>query len=311
MFCKNCGSKLDNDAIFCTNCGKKLSDVFTAKYCVACGVKLDDDAVFCSNCGYKVHEEKVNNDITDEKTFSNESCIDEETQEKFENADENAADVDRGSNTNETINDTVSVDKQDIKDTFEEVKTIPVVPESEKVLETSSEESKKKHDKLVNKLLWLTLIIFFTVFVLYPYVAVNTKSPWVSNETFSFDVYKPYTFNHYNAEEDDDYEFDCYKLSSKVISEIKENPPRYIIYNQKKYEMDDYAVDYFDLDLETQDGFLNEYYGITNNIIRNYNAIIFWNDYDGKYHHFDSVMILDGAESFILYKYIDYSNFNY
>lgn len=286
MFCKNCGSKLDNDAIFCTNCGKKLSDVFTAKYCVACGVKLDDDAVFCSNCGYKVHEEKVNNDITDE-----------------------------------TINDTVSVDKQDIKDTFEEVITIPVVPESEKVLETSSEESKKKHDKSVNKLLWLTLIIFFTVFVLYPYVAVNTKSPWgsavntkspwVSNETFSFDVYKPYTFNHYNAEEDDDYEFDCYKLSSKVISEIKENPPRYIIYNQKKYEMDDYAVDYFDLDLETQDGFLNEYYGITNNIIRNYNAIIFWNNYDGKYHHFDSVMILDGAESFILYKYIDYSNFNY
>ena len=276
MFCKNCGSKLDNDAIFCTNCGKKLSDVFTAKYCVACGVKLDDDAVFCSNCGYKVHEEKVNNDITDE-----------------------------------TINDTVSVDKQDIKETFEEVKTIPVVPESEKVLETSSEESKKKHDKLVNKLLWLTLIIFFTVFVLYPYVAANTKSPWVSNETFSFDVYKPYTFNHYNAEEDDDYEFDCYKLSSKVISEIKENPPRYIIYNQKKYEMDDYAVDYFDLDLETQDGFLNEYFGITNNIIRNYNAIIFWNDYDGKYHHFDSVMILDGAESFILYKYIDYSNFNY
>ena len=78
MFCKNCGSKLDDDAIFCTNCGKKLSDVFTAKYCVACGVKLDDDAVFCSNCGYKVHEEKVNNDITDEKPFSNESSIDEE-----------------------------------------------------------------------------------------------------------------------------------------------------------------------------------------------------------------------------------------
>ena len=70
MFCKNCGSKLDEDAIFCTNCGKKLSDVFTAKYCVACGVKLDDDAVFCSNCGYKVHEEKVNNDITDENMLS-------------------------------------------------------------------------------------------------------------------------------------------------------------------------------------------------------------------------------------------------
>ena len=105
MFCKNCGSKLDEDAIFCTNCGKKLSDVFTAKYCVACGAELDDDADFCSNCGYKVHEEKVDNDITDEKTFSNESSIDEETQEKFENADNNSADVDRTPKINENFSD--------------------------------------------------------------------------------------------------------------------------------------------------------------------------------------------------------------
>ena len=283
MFCKNCGSKLDDDAIFCTNCGKKLSDVFTAKYCVACGVKLDDDTVFCSNCGYKVHEEKVNNDITDEKTFSNESSIDEETQEKFENDNENEIVIDRTPKINGNFSGEISADN-------------------------------KENDKLANKVSITILAIVFLGIIIASIVQNHQQTsltPWVSNETFSFDVYKPYTFNHYNAEEDDDYEFDCYKLSSKVISEIKENPPRYIIYNQKKYEMDDYAVDYFDLDLETQDGFLNEYFGITNNIIRNYNAIIFWNDYDGKYHHFDSVMILDGAESFILYKYIDYSNFNY
>lgn len=113
MFCKICGSKLDEDAIFCTNCGKKLSDVFTAKYCVACGVKLDDDAVFCSNCGYKVHEEKVNNDITDEKTFSNESSIDEVTQVKFENADENAADVDRTPKINENFSGEISADNEE------------------------------------------------------------------------------------------------------------------------------------------------------------------------------------------------------
>ena len=142
MFCKNCGSILDEYAIFCTNCGKKLSDVFTAKYCVTCGVKLDDDAVFCSNCGYKVHEEKVNNDITDEKPFSNESSSDEETQVKFENTDENAADVDRVSNTDETINDIVSVDKQDIKEPKEEIKNIAMANVTE-----SSENSKKKNDK--------------------------------------------------------------------------------------------------------------------------------------------------------------------
>lgn len=305
MFCKNCGSKLDNDAIFCTNCGKKLSDVFTAKYCVACGVKLDDDAVFCSNCGYKVHEEKVNNDITDEKPFSNEKSIDEEIQEKFENADENAANVDRVLNTDETINDIVSVDKQDIKETKEEIKNIAIANVTE-----SSENSKKKNDKLVDKLFRIALIIII-VFGPCAYIAINTKSPWVSNDTFSFDIYNSYTFNHYNAYEDDDYEFDCYKLSSKVISEISKNPPQYFIYNQKKYEVDNVNLDYFEVDLAHEDEDLVEDLGITNKILKKYNVIIFWNDYDGKYHHFDSVMILDGTESFILYKYIDFSNFNY
>ena len=113
MFCKNCGSKLDEDAIFCTNCGKKLSDVFTAKYCVACGVKLDDDAVFCSNCGYKVHDEIVNNDITDEKPFINESSIDEETQVKFENADENEIVIDETPKINGDFSGEISADNEE------------------------------------------------------------------------------------------------------------------------------------------------------------------------------------------------------
>ena len=135
-------------------------------------------------------------------------------------------------------------------------------------------------------------------------------TPWVSNDTFSFDIYNSYTFNHYNAYEDDDYEFDCYKLSSKVISEISKNhPPQYFIYNQKKYEVDNVNLDYFEVDFVHED--LVEDFGITNEIQKKYNAIIFWNDYDEKYQHFDSVMILNGTESFILYKYIDFSNYEY
>lgn len=135
MFCKNCGSKLDNDAIFCTNCGKKLSDVFTAKYCVACGLKLDDDAVFCSNCGYKVHEEKVNNDITDEKPFSNESSMDEDTQEKFENADQNEIVIDGTPKTNEIFSGEISADN-------------------------------KENDNLANKVAITILAIFFLVIII-------------------------------------------------------------------------------------------------------------------------------------------------
>lgn len=283
MFCKNCGSKLDDDAIFCTNCGKKLSDIFTAKYCVACGVKLDDDAVFCSNCGYKVHEEKVNNDITDEKPFSNESSIDEETQEKFEDADENEIVIDRTPKINGNFSGEISADN-------------------------------KENDKLVHKVAITILAIVFLGIIIASIVQNHKQTsltPWVSNATFSFDIYNSYTFNHYNAYEDDDYEFDCYKLSSKVISEISKNPPQYFIYNQKKYEVDNVNLDYFEVDLAHEDEDLVEDLGITNKILKEYNAIIFWNDYDGKYHHFDSVMILDGTEGFILYKYIDFSNFNY
>lgn len=195
MFCKNCGSKLDEDAIFCTNCGKKLSDVFTAKYCVACGAELDDDADFCSNCGYKVHEEKVDNDITDEKTFSNESSIDEETQEKFENADNNSADVDRTPKINENFSGETSADN-------------------------------KENDKLANKVAIIILEIFFLVIIIVWIIQNHQQTsltPWVSNDTFSFDIYNSYTFNHYNAYEDDDYEFDCYKLPSKKSTELDYN----------------------------------------------------------------------------------------
>ena len=48
-------------------------------------------------------------------------------------------------------------------------------------------------------------------------------TPWVSNDTFSFDIYNHYTFNHYNAYEDDDYEFDCYKLPAKKSTGLDYN----------------------------------------------------------------------------------------
>lgn len=57
MFCVNCGSKLDDDAVFCTNCGKKITDIISKeeiKYCTNCGNKLDKDSVFCTNCGKKI-----------------------------------------------------------------------------------------------------------------------------------------------------------------------------------------------------------------------------------------------------------------
>lgn len=82
-------------------------------FCKNCGSKLDDDAVFCPNCGYKVHEEKVNNYITDEKTFSNESSIVEETQEKLKNADENKIVIDGTPKINGNFSGEISADNEE------------------------------------------------------------------------------------------------------------------------------------------------------------------------------------------------------
>ena len=112
-------------------------------------------------------------------------------------------------------------------------------------------ENKTKNDKLANIVAITILSIVVLGFIITSIVLnkpQNTKSPWISNDTFTFDFYSPYTFNHYNDYEKDDYEFDCYKLSSKEISELNKNPPHYFIYNQKKYEVDNESPDYFELE---------------------------------------------------------------
>ena len=58
MFCKNCGNKLDDDALFCMNCGVKIADDTSSKYCAHCGNALDADALFCMNCGNRIKEEQ-------------------------------------------------------------------------------------------------------------------------------------------------------------------------------------------------------------------------------------------------------------
>ena len=59
MFCKNCGHKLDDDAIFCMNCGVKVAEDSSSNYCANCGNELEADAVFCVNCGNRVNEEQA------------------------------------------------------------------------------------------------------------------------------------------------------------------------------------------------------------------------------------------------------------
>ena len=54
MYCKECGAKLDDDAVFCMNCGVKILDTQNKKTCPNCGAAIVDDAFFCMKCGTKL-----------------------------------------------------------------------------------------------------------------------------------------------------------------------------------------------------------------------------------------------------------------
>lgn len=54
MYCKECGAKLDDDAVFCMNCGVKILDTQNKKICPNCGDAIVDDAFYCMKCGTKL-----------------------------------------------------------------------------------------------------------------------------------------------------------------------------------------------------------------------------------------------------------------
>lgn len=49
--CKNCGYKLEDDAVFCSNCGVRVDGKIT---CKNCGKSVSQDAIYCTYCGARV-----------------------------------------------------------------------------------------------------------------------------------------------------------------------------------------------------------------------------------------------------------------
>ena len=56
MFCKNCGSTMDDNAIICVNCGAEKS--MGKQFCYHCGAKVEEGQFACKNCGYAIQKEK-------------------------------------------------------------------------------------------------------------------------------------------------------------------------------------------------------------------------------------------------------------
>lgn len=49
MYCRNCGSMVDDRAVVCVKCGVRAGD--GVNYCQNCGNTTEPDAVVCTNCG--------------------------------------------------------------------------------------------------------------------------------------------------------------------------------------------------------------------------------------------------------------------
>ena len=52
MFCRNCGTQMNDNQAICLNCGVKTGEGNT--YCPNCGNQVAPDAEVCMNCGVSV-----------------------------------------------------------------------------------------------------------------------------------------------------------------------------------------------------------------------------------------------------------------
>ncbi len=58
MFCKNCGTAMNDNQDFCTNCGAKKGN--GDKFCANCGQPIAPNADICLNCGMSVKKNYLN-----------------------------------------------------------------------------------------------------------------------------------------------------------------------------------------------------------------------------------------------------------
>ena len=79
MYCKNCGNKLDDDAIFCSKCGVRKETEGNAFYCEKCGTKISEGDVFCTGCGNLVSEDAIKKDKEEKQKLEKERKEKEES----------------------------------------------------------------------------------------------------------------------------------------------------------------------------------------------------------------------------------------
>ena len=262
--------------MFCNNCGNEIDG--DAIFCTTCGCKLNEisHVKFCPSCGNKLEDDALFCSNCGFKISSSEIKV-EHHEESY-------------SPTDELMNDHKPEEKS------------VLVENPNKITHNTSIRKKD-----------IIILVSVCALVLIGYVIFNSNnshnskkiSPWLSNNTYNFDVFKPYTCNSTSNKD----EFDCYNLSDKQIKELWNNPPKYAVYNSKSYELDNINLDFFEI--QPGEDIWTEEFGSIGFTLKQYNVIIHWDDFDGTYHHFAEIFVLDGNKGFALYKYIDFSKYEF
>ena len=52
MYCRNCGSEMDEGAAICVNCGFQKGK--GGNYCSHCGQPMEPNQMYCMSCGFKM-----------------------------------------------------------------------------------------------------------------------------------------------------------------------------------------------------------------------------------------------------------------
>lgn len=236
-------------------------------YCSNCGTKLDDDALFCTKCGTKV---EIVAEVVPEPV------VEQKPEPEISQAAESE-----------------------------------VVKSNATASEAKSNSAENRPSFLQNSNMPIIIGGIIILIIMIAAIIQNHKpAGWIDKDTYNFNIHTPYTFNHYDYDLMDDYEFDCYKLSDSEIERLWNNPPKYAVYGNSTYTLDNENLDFFEIDTN---GLLwsEEFGSKAGNILKNYNVIILWDEFDGKYHHFDEIFVIKGTQGYGLYKYIDFSKYQW
>lgn len=245
MYCKNCGNKLDDDAIFCSKCGVRKETEGNAFYCEKCGTKISDDDVFCTKCGSRIIGEKTQTNTQADTKIKNQAesenvavpVIDEKQQEEKTGTETNLKTENVKNESIKEANDCNGEDKSESKNMDEKNTTNAI----------KNRKQNKKSYRLLFGVIFGIVVIFTGL-----YFGTNQKNPWTGSDfglpIFNLDIINAKVENFVNNDGKVEL-INCYKISNANFEKLWNSIPNVSIvyggmnwypFNPEYHNIEDY-----------------------------------------------------------------------